>query len=86
VRKEIGLKYLTASLFAEAYYFHADYEGFIERVTVGLQPNGLPIQQRRNLHDAAIQGVEANLTTFSLKGELGWRKIAVSVYDGVRFQ
>ena len=59
--KEIGLKYLSASLFAEAYYFHADYEGFIERVTVGLQPNGLPIQQRRNLRDAAIQGVEANL-------------------------
>jgi Activator of Hsp90 ATPase homolog 1-like protein len=25
-------------------------------------------------------------TTFSFKGELGWRKIAVSVYDGVRFQ
>jgi len=25
-------------------------------------------------------------TTFSLKGELSWRKIAVSAYDGVRFQ
>jgi hemoglobin/transferrin/lactoferrin receptor protein len=59
--KEIGLKYLSASLLAEAHYFHADYEGFIERVTVGLQPNGQPIQQRRNLRDAAIQGVEASL-------------------------
>ncbi|MGH8625299.1 MAG: TonB-dependent receptor plug domain-containing protein [Gammaproteobacteria bacterium] len=59
--KEIGLKYLSESLFAEAYYFHADYQGFIERVTVGLQPNSRPIQQRRNLRDALIQGVEAGL-------------------------
>jgi hypothetical protein len=29
---------------------------------------------------------EKGNTTFSLKGELGWRKIAVSVYDGVRSQ
>jgi hypothetical protein len=44
--------------------------------------------------DAVLQGycgtAMANtgsvLTTFSFKGELGWRKIAVSVYDGVRFQ
>lgn len=61
VNQEIGLKYFSGRIAAEAYYFHSDYEGFIDRMTVGRQPNGNPILQRRNLRNAEIQGVETIL-------------------------
>ncbi|MDV3241878.1 MAG: TonB-dependent receptor [Methylocaldum sp.] len=58
--KEIGLKYRDEVLSAEIFYFHSDYEGFIDRVTVGRRADGAPIQQRQNINDAEIQGVEAS--------------------------
>lgn len=58
--KEIGLKYDNGRWRGELFYFHSDYEGFIERVTVGNQPNGTPILQRRNTGESLIQGVELN--------------------------
>ncbi|WP_133717045.1 TonB-dependent receptor plug domain-containing protein [Methylocaldum gracile] len=58
--KEIGLKYRDEVLSAEIFYFHSDYEGFIDRVTVGQRADGAPIQQRQNINDAEIQGVEAS--------------------------
>ncbi|BBA33258.1 colicin I receptor [Methylocaldum marinum] len=68
--KEIGLKYRSQALSAEVFYFHTDYEGFIDRATVGRQPDGTPIKQRRNINDAEIQGVEAG-TEFWLNPQ--WR-------------
>ena len=68
--KEIGLKYRSQALSAEVFYFHTDYEGFIDRTTVGRQPDGTPIKQRRNINDAEIQGVEAG-TEFWLNPQ--WR-------------
>lgn len=76
--KEVGLKFLYSDrAMADVYYFHADYAGFIERVSVGTQPDGTPIQQRQNLTDARIHGVEAgfvwNLTPqWALAGSLTW--------------
>ena len=58
--KEIGFKYRDDTLSAELFYYHSDYEGFIDRATVGRQADGTPIQQRQNINDAEIQGVEAS--------------------------
>lgn len=60
--KEIGLKYDDGSFRGELFYFHTDYDGFIERVTVGSQPDGTPILQRRNTGESLIQGVELDFS------------------------
>lgn len=59
---DLGLKYYTQDTTGELYYYLSDYDGLIERVTVGTQPDGSPIKQRRNIKDARIQGVEAAFT------------------------
>lgn len=77
--KEVGLKFYNEWGSADLYYFHADYDGFIERVQVGTQPDGKPIQQRRNFTDAEIQGVEMGFTAsltpeWGVSGALTWTR------------
>lgn len=79
LNREIGLKYYTRATAADLYYYQSDYEGLIDRVTVGTQPNGDPIKQRRNVRDARIRGVEANAShrfdrQWSLSGTLLWTR------------
>ncbi len=57
--QEIGLKYYTRATTADLYLYQSDYDGLIERVTVGTRPDGQPIKQRRNIRNARIRGVEA---------------------------
>jgi hemoglobin/transferrin/lactoferrin receptor protein len=75
--KEIGFKFHTASIAGELFYFHTDYQGFIDRTTVGVQPDGTPIQQRQNVSDALIEGIEAAAEfrlsrAWTLNGSLTW--------------
>lgn len=42
--KEVGIKYFSDWATMDVYYFHADYQGFIERIQVGTQPDGTAIQ------------------------------------------
>lgn len=77
--REIGLKYYTRATSADLYYYQSDYEGLIDRVTVGTQPNGDPIKQRRNVRDARIRGIEAGAShrfdpQWSLTGTLLWTR------------
>jgi outer membrane receptor protein involved in Fe transport len=59
---EVGFKYDNGQTTGDVYYFQSDYDGLIERVTVGTNADGSPIQQRKNVKDARIRGVEAGLT------------------------
>lgn len=77
--KEVGLKFYNEWGSAAVYYFHADYDGFIERVQVGTQPDGKPIQQRHNVIDAEIQGVETGFSVnvtpeWTVVGALTWTR------------
>lgn len=77
--KEVGLKFFNEWGSADLYYFHADYDGFIDRVRVGTQPDGRPIQQRRNVTDAEIQGVETGVSIhptpqWGVSGTLTWTR------------
>lgn len=79
LNREIGLKYYTRATAADLYYYQSDYEGLIDRVTVGTQPNGDPIKQRRNVRDARIRGIEASAShrfdhQWSLGGALLWTR------------
>ena len=69
---------------------------FIEADSLPISENGqgksLADGDSRSTAASALRNLASDgylsydITTFSLKGELGWRKIAVSDYDGVRFQ
>jgi outer membrane receptor protein involved in Fe transport len=70
--REIGIKYLIGETSADLYYYESDYEGLIDRATVGTQTNGDPIVQRRNLQDAEVRGIEAGVNhRFNARWMLG---------------
>jgi outer membrane receptor protein involved in Fe transport len=69
---EVGLKYQDRNTSGEIYYYHTDYEQLIERVEVA--PG---VEQRQNIGEAWIQGVEGGLTHqfnshWSLTGTITW--------------
>lgn len=54
---DVGLKYFDGRTSGELYYYRANYDQLIERVTVA--PG---VQQRRNIGEAYIQGIEGALS------------------------
>lgn len=59
---EIGVNFLKDGTSADVYYYYSDYDNLIDRVEVGTQPDGTPIEQRQNINEARIHGVEAGIT------------------------
>ena len=62
INGEIGVNFFKGGTSADVYYYYSDYENLIDRVEVGTQADGTPIEQRQNIDEARIHGVEAGIT------------------------